>query len=115
VQDLADTSWRINGIPMRERNRLMLSAAHPAEVAEALRRQERSLASLSMHGHRLSRQFHKTLDKLREVQALPPDRRARLKSIAAILEMHKHKGIPYDPAEDGFVFSNAPVRLAASV
>jgi hypothetical protein len=125
VQDLADTSWRINRIPMLERDLLMLNATQPAgsinvdipdlqtcnAVTESLRRQERTLASLSMHGHRLSRQFHKTLDQLREIQAVRRETAERdLKKAAAILEMHKHKGLSYNPAEDGFVFSNAEVE-----
>jgi hypothetical protein len=125
VRDLADTSWRINRIPMLERDLLLLSATLPAgsinvdipdlqtclAVEDALRRQERSLANLSMHGHRLSRQFHKTLDKLREIQAVRRETEERdLKRAAGILELHKHKGIPYDPAADGFVFSNAEIE-----
>jgi hypothetical protein len=128
VQDLADTSWRINRIPAVERQLLMLHTTAPAgsinvdipdletclAVEKALRRQERSLANLSMHGHRLSRQFHKTLDQLREIQAVRRETEERdLKRAAAILELHKHKGIPYDPAEDGFVFSNAEVETCS--
>ena len=67
-----------------------------------------------MHGHRLSRQFHKTLDKLREIQEVRRETEERdLKRAAAILELHKHKGIPYDPAKDGFVFSNAEVETCS--
>ncbi len=125
IKELADTSWRMNRIPFLERDILMLSAALPAgsinvdlpdlqtcrAVEDALRRQERLLANLSMHGHRLSRQFHKTLDKLREIQADRRETEERdLKNAAAILELHKHKGIRYDPAEDGFVFSKAEVE-----
>jgi len=124
IRELADTSWRMNRIPFLERDILMLSATLPAcsinvdlpdlqtcrAVEEGLRRQERLLANLSMHGHRLSRQFHKTLDKLREIQADRRETEERdLKNAAAILELHKHKGIPWDPAEDGFVFSKAEV------
>src|SRR5258708_29402610 len=128
VRDLADTSWRMNRIPFLERDLLMLSATLPAgsinvdlpdlktclAVEEALRRQERSLASLSAHGNRLSRQFHKTLDKLRDIQAVRRETEERdLKNAAAILELHKHKGIPYDPAKDGFVFSKAEVETCS--
>jgi hypothetical protein len=125
VHDLAATSWRINRIPTLERDLLMLHATAPAgsinvdlpdlktclAVEDALRRQERSLANLSVHGNRLSRQFHKTLDQLREIQAVRRETEERdLKNAAAILELHKHKGIPYNPAEDGFVFSNAEIE-----
>src|SRR6266567_1105156 len=100
VRDLADTSWCMNRIPMLERDILMLSATLPAgsinvdlpdlqtcrAVEDALRRQERLLANLSMHGHRLSRQFHKTLDKLREIQADRRETEERdLKNAAATL------------------------------
>jgi hypothetical protein len=33
-----------------------------------------------------------------------------LKRAAALLEMHKVKGIPYDPTQDGFVFSNDQIE-----
>jgi hypothetical protein len=33
-----------------------------------------------------------------------------LKRAAAVVEMHKRKGIPYDPAQDGFVFSSAQIE-----
>jgi hypothetical protein len=68
-----------------------------------------------MHYQRLSRQFQKTVDKLREIQAERRIEQERhLKRAAALLELHKHKGIPYDPAElfseDGFVFSKDQVE-----
>ncbi len=122
IRDLADTSWRINRIPVLERDLLMLSLTPPAgsinvdipdletcnAVTEALRRQERSLANLSMHGHRLSRQFHKTLDQLREIQAVRRATEARdLKNAAAILELIK-KGLPFNPPKS--FFSNAEVE-----
>ena len=36
-----------------------------------------------------------------------PSRRLRrdLRDAASVLEFHKHKGLLYDPAEDGFVYS----------
>ena len=56
----------------------------------------------------------KTLDQLREIQA---ERRLReerdLKRAATLLELHKHKGIPYDPAADGFVFSKDQIEAHA--
>ncbi len=36
-----------------------------------------------------------------------------LKRAAALLELHKHKGIPYDPSQDGFVFSKDEVEAFA--
>ncbi len=76
------------------------------------------MATLGLHSHRLSRQFQKTLDQLREIQSERRSNQERqLKQAAALLELHKHKGIPYDPAElfsgDGFVFSKAPGGIFA--
>jgi hypothetical protein len=54
------------------------------------------------------------LEQLREIQA---DRRHEqerdLKRAAALLELHKHKGIPYDPLEFGFVFSKNQIEAHA--
>jgi len=80
TQELADTAWRLNRIPLLEAS-LLDRAANPP------------------------------LDALREIQ----DERRReqerqLKSAAALLELHKHKGIPWQPADNGFVFSKDQVE-----
>ncbi len=64
-----------------------------------------------MHSQRLSRQFQKSLDQLREIQAERRLQQERdLKRATALLELHKHKGLPYDPAQDGFVFSKHEIE-----
>jgi hypothetical protein len=73
------------------------------------------LATLGLHYQRLSRQFQKAVDQLREIQSeCRSEQERHLKRAAALLELHKHKGIPYDPAElfseDGFVFSKDQVE-----
>ncbi len=74
----------------------------------------RTLSMLGLHGTRLSRQFQKTLQQLREIQAERHERRERdLKDAAAVSEVHKHQGIPYDPSEDGFVFSRHEIDAFA--
>ena len=114
VQELVDTSWRLNRIPLLEADLLTRATDASAtrepiacDIAEATR----ALATLGMHGQRLSRQFQKTLDQLR---ALQTERREceqqELKRAASLLELHKHKGIPYDPAQDGFVFSESEIE-----
>ena len=35
------------------------------------------------------------------------------KDAAAILELHEHKGIPWEPADNGFVFSKDQVERAS--
>ena len=104
VQELIDTSWRLNRIPALEAD-LLARAATPTQEFDIVDA-HRLLASLSLNSARLSRQFQKALDQLRDIQS---DRRRteerHLARAAALLEMHKAKGLPYDPAADGFVFS----------
>jgi len=125
VQSLADTSWRINRIAALETNLLALGiheqsnnidTAHPEvhaalAMAASVREQTRALSNLSSHEHRLSRQFERTLKQLREIQA---ERREKendqLDKAAKILQLHQAEGTPYNPSEDGFVFSNDEIE-----
>jgi len=117
VHELADTSWRLNRIPLLEADLLSraqsptLSPEPPAfDIVDA----HRALATLGLHGQRLSRQFHKTLEHLSQIQLERREREYRdLKDAAAIVLLHKQKGIPYDPAQDGFVFSKAEIEAFA--
>ncbi len=117
VQELADTSWRLNRIPFLEADVLARAANPPTEQAAIdfdLVDAHRLIANLGIQGQRLSRQFQKCLDKLREIQADRAQRERRdLKDAAALLELHKHKGIPWQPADHGFVFSKDHVERFA--
>jgi hypothetical protein len=114
VQALIDTSWRLNRVPAleaevlaRAANPLTPEAAIEFDIVDA----HLAIDKLALYSHRLSRQFHKTLEQLREIQADRRDAETRdLKRAAALLEMHKVKGIPYDPAQDGFVFSSDQIE-----
>jgi hypothetical protein len=81
VQEIADTSWRINRVPLLEAA-LLDGAATPFSA----------LATLALHSQRLSSQFQEALNHLRKVQS-----------------GHEYKGLPQRPteliSEDGFVFS----------
>jgi hypothetical protein len=117
VQELADTSWRLNRIPLLEAH-LLTRAAHPptdqAAIDFDIVDAHRAIASLGLHYQRLSRQFQKTLDTLRDLQADRIERQRRqLKDAAALLELHKHKGISWQPADHGFVFSKCEVERFA--
>jgi hypothetical protein len=113
VAEVADTSWRLNRIPLLEAEVLARAAAPvplDREITFDIVDAHRLIANLGIQGQRLSRQFQKSLDKLREIQADRAEtQRRQLKDAAALLELHKHRGIPWDPAdlfpEDGFVFS----------
>jgi hypothetical protein len=130
VQSLIDTSWRINRAGADETNLLSLGitemegriqANHPeAETALAMalafREHNRAFANISIQSQRLTRQFERTLLLLRQIQS---DRRANeereLNQAAKILKMHKDENrsgqpAPYNPADDGFVFSNDQIE-----
>jgi len=125
VQSLIDTSWRMNRAAAVETNLFSLGitemedqirANHPeAEsalaMALAFRENTRAFAQISIYSQRLARQFERTLAQLRQIQA---ERRAaeerQLDKAAKILKMHKDENIPYEPSEDGFVFSNDQIE-----
>jgi hypothetical protein len=105
VQELTDTSWRLNRIPLLEAK--LLSDLGGLTIVDA----HRLLSNLGIQSHRLSRQFQKTLATLRDLQSGRHDHEVRqLKDAAALLELHKHKGVPWQPADHGFVFSKDEVE-----
>jgi hypothetical protein len=114
VQELIDTSWRLNRVPELEAEVLSRAANPPtpeAAIEFDIVDAHAIIDKLALYSHRLSRQFHKTLDQLLDIQAERRETETRdLKRAAALLEMHKVKGIPYDPAQDGFVFSNDQIE-----
>jgi hypothetical protein len=114
TQELADTSWRINRIPALEAALLDRAANPPSDQARIdfdIVDAHRALATLGLHYTRLSRQFQKTVDTLRDIQSeRRREHESHLKRAAALLELHKHKGIPYDPIQDGFVFSKDEIE-----
>jgi hypothetical protein len=124
VQELVDTAWRINRIPLLEAS-LLTRAENPPSDQPAATDQEpaldlvdahRLIASLNLQGARLSRQFQKALDKLREIQEQRRHRERRdLEDAAALLELFKHKGRPWHPADHGFVFTKEQVERAADL
>jgi hypothetical protein len=124
VQALADASWRLSRAAAMETNLLTLGAVlqpdastsqaqHAMAMVAALESHTKSLANLSMLTQRLSRQFEKTVTQLRDLQKT---RRAQeqtdLNNLLAVMEMSKSKGETYDPAQDGFVFSEPQIAAA---
>ncbi len=56
----------------------------------------------------------RSADQLRELQLDRLERQRKdLRDAASVFQFHKHKGLPYDPAEDGFVFSKTEVEAFA--
>jgi hypothetical protein len=117
TQELADTSWRLNRVPLLEAEVLARAAAPvplDQEITFDIVDAHRLLANLGIQSQRLSRQFQKVVDTLRDIQAERIERERRdLKDAAALLELHKHKGVPWEPGDHGFVFSKDQVERFA--
>jgi len=112
VQVMADTSWRLGRVGALETNLLTLTYA-PAGLVAGLEAQSRTMANLSLHSQRLTRQFDKADDKLRELQKIRLDQESRdMDKLLSITEMFEERGETYKHSEDGFVFSQAQIKIA---
>jgi hypothetical protein len=117
VHEIANTAWRLNRMPFLEAELLSRATNPPSEQAAIdfdIVDAHRALATLGLHGARLSRQFQKALEQLRSIQEERRHlERRQLTEAAEILLRHQHKGLPWEPSDDGFVFSKEQVALQA--
>jgi hypothetical protein len=118
VNEIANTAWRLNRIPFLEAELLSQNPSPQTLIPQ--------LATLGLHGSRLSRQFQKALDQLRTIQE---ERRClerrQLTEAAELFIRHQRKGLPWDDLEahrrlvplcaikDGFVFSKEQIERYA--
>jgi hypothetical protein len=120
VQALADASWRLNRAASIEANFLTLFAVPVPDaisgavaIAAAMENQSKTLSNLSLHTQRLSRQFERTVTQLRDLQQIRQDQEKRdLDSLVDVIQLHKDKKIPYNPSDDGFVFTESQILAA---
>ena len=125
VQSLIDSSWQLNRAAAVETNLFSLGitemedrirANHPeAETALAMalayREHNRAFANIGIYRQRLAREFERTLILLRQIQAERRTNEERqLDNAAKILKMHQDANLPYQPSDDGFVFSKAEIE-----
>ncbi len=117
VHEIANTGWRLNRIPFLEAELLSRAANPPTEQAAIdfdIVDAHRALATLGLHGSRLSRQFQKALEQLRYIQDERRHlERRQLNEAAEILLRHQRKELPWEPSDDGFVFSKQQVERHA--
>jgi len=108
VQLLADTSWRLNRITQLEDAVLADPTLAPQDAIDQISR-------LGLYSSRISRQFQNTVKQLREIQAdRKQQERRQLRQAADLLVQHEHQEKPWDPADDGFVFSRSQVEQFAT-
>jgi hypothetical protein len=111
VHEIANTAWRLNRIPFLEAELLSAELLSNAPSPQNLISQ---LATLGLHGSRLSRQFQKALDQLRDIQEERRRlERRQLTEAAELFLRHQHKGLPWEPADLGFVFSKEQIERHA--
>jgi hypothetical protein len=117
VHELANIAWRQNRIPLLEAELLSRGTNPPDEQARIefdIVDAHRAIANLGMHGQRLNRQFRTTLDQLRAIQSARREQEQKdLKDAASLFEAHKHKQVPFEPADYGFVFSKDEIERHA--
>jgi hypothetical protein len=106
VHEIANAAWRLNRIPFLEAE-LLSQNPNPQTLIPML-------ATLGLHGSRLSRQFQKALDQLRTIQDERRHlERRQLTEAAELFISQQHKGLPWDPAGYGFVFSKQQIERHA--
>ena len=116
VHEIANTAWRLNRIPFLEAELLSAGLLPNAPSPQTLIPQ---LATLGLHGSRLSRQFQKAVEQLRDIQEERHRlERRQLTEAAELFMRHQRKGLPWEPAsldseETGFVFSKEQIERHA--
>jgi len=81
-----------------------------AAAATVVRDQAKELALLSLYEQRTLRAWEKYRAQLRALQAERKAKRAEeLERARSYSQLNKLQGLPYNPADDGFVFSNAEI------
>lgn len=127
AQRIATDSWRLNRISAIEDNIFALGfydhahkidSDHPQvhaalTAAKTFQAEAKQLQLLSLYEQRLNRSVHKNLDALRKLQAeRKAQRQAEMDQAKKLHQLSQVKGHQYDPAKDGFVFSNDQIRTA---
>jgi hypothetical protein len=124
AQTVADNQWRINRIRSIEDGMLGMGhyeaagnfdADHPEihaamTAARAFRDNSQAFVNLSIYEQRLHRSLKEALRQLKELQAERRDnRQAEMDDAIRVNKTQQMKGLPFDPAENGFVYASAEI------
>jgi hypothetical protein len=125
AQSIATVSWRLNRASAMEDNLFALDLHessgelfpddHQVDAALATARvliqRPQELHLLALYHQRLNRVIQQNLAMLQSLQAARLARReTEMKEAALLLQVSEVKGLEYEPAKDGFVFSPAEIR-----
>jgi hypothetical protein len=127
AQRIATDSWRLNRTSAIEDNLFAIgfsehandvTTEHP-EVHAALIAarfftvESKHLELLTLYEQRMNRSLQKNLALLKSLQAERKEQYAsQLEEAGKLLQLSEFKGLRYEPAKDGFVFSNDEVHIA---
>jgi hypothetical protein len=126
AQTVADNQWRINRIRSIEDGMLGMGhyeaagnfdADHPEihaamTAARAFRDNSQAFVNLSIYEQRLHRSMKEALRQLKELQAERRERRqTEMDDAIRLSKTQEMKGLPFDPAENGFVYPSAEIAL----
>jgi hypothetical protein len=124
AQTVADNQWRINRIRSVEDGMLAeahfekagdFNAEHPdihsaLTASRAFRSHSQDFVNLSIYEQRLHRTMKEALRQLDELQTKRRDRyKTQMDDAIRLHKTEKMKGLPYDPAPDGFVYAPAEI------
>jgi hypothetical protein len=127
AQRIATDSWRLNRISAVEDNLFALGQLQNGgqacpdvpqidaalTTAHTFTQESKQLQLLSLYEQRLNRAIQKNLATLKSLQAeRKSQQEAAMKEAADLLKLSEMRGLEYDPAKDGFVFSRAEIHAA---
>ena len=127
AQRVATDSWRLNRASAIEDNLFAMgysdhadkfSDQHPqVQAAYASARvfteESKQLERLTLYEQRINRSLQKNLSLLQSLQATrKAQRQSEIEEAKKLLQLSEMKGLPYEPAKDGFVFSNDQIHAA---
>jgi hypothetical protein len=129
ANSVAEEAWRLNQIrarcanltavgdfdgvgkkyrPMEDQNPAILTAVVETAVTRDL---SKELALMSLYAQRTQRAYEKYKKELKELQESRKAEEAAQREEARLLfQLAETQGLPYDPAQDGFVFSLQSIK-----
>jgi hypothetical protein len=120
AQSIAEDSWRLNRARAIENNMFALGRNHErreAQIAladaETFQTQAAAFNLLSIYEQRINRNLQRNMKLVRELQAERKQQHDQATEEAKLLaQLNLMNGLPYEPEENGFVFSPAEINRA---
>jgi hypothetical protein len=120
AQSTAEDSWRLNRARAIENN--MFALGHTGERrelqialadAKCFQAQANQFNLLSIYEQRINRNLQRNLNLLRELQdERKQQHQQQMEEAQLLAQVSLSNGLPYNPEEDGFVFSAAEINRA---